>query len=152
MKFLILISVLLLSLSSKIYACTWDSNLVSESTPLCVAKIETAWEIPTLREDGSALDISEIQAYRWYHIPPSGSETFSNLSSTTTTHSIDTSEVGNHIFSISTVDSSGTEGNRSPTITVNVPAGVPYPVFTRVILERCTASNECLRETVYQVQ
>lgn len=153
MRLLLAVSALFaFTLSSGALACTWDANAVTEQTPLCVAKIETQWQIPTERTDGTPLTPAEIQAFRWYHTPPGGTETFSNLLSTATTHTVDTAVTGEHVFRIATVDSDGVEGPSSPTVTVDVPAGVPYPIFTRVILERCTAANECLRETVYQVQ
>jgi len=97
------------------------NEVVVEPEPV-VASIELNWDIPTSREDGSDLELYEIDGY----VIAYGTESGSLTTQLTITGAADTDAViddlptDTYYFAISTVDSDGVQGNYSSEITLSV--------------------------------
>jgi len=86
-------------------------------------KISLSWDVPTEREDGTALPIEEIKGYRLYGKNETG--TFVKIADLTadSLQTVQTGKVGfEYCYKISTVDTDDLEGQLSDTVCVNIPA------------------------------
>jgi len=88
-----------------------------------LSSIDLSWEIPTQREDGSALSVNEINGYLiQYGTQPydfTNSERINGGSQTT--HSLNNIRAGSYFLRIATIDSDDILGRFSETIQLQVP-------------------------------
>ncbi|MBU6955104.1 immunoglobulin domain-containing protein [Hahella sp. HN01] len=92
-------------------------SVVSNSAQVTVFVDRTAnmfWQPPTTREDGSALALEDISGYRIYVTNDAGSlEATYNVPAGQYYHYFDNLETGTHYFTITAIDTSGTESDFS---------------------------------------
>jgi Immunoglobulin I-set domain len=101
-------------------------SVVSQSVDLVVAEvtrdISLSWDIPTEREDGSALELFEINGYTIKY----GSSADAMVNTVNVTGSGVTEQViselglGRYYFAIATIDSDNVQGRFSDTITIDI--------------------------------
>lgn len=96
-------------------------------------EVQLTWDIPTKREDDSVLPLAEIQGYNLYYGPDSLNLTAKQvLKNTDKAFTVTNIPFGTqYYFQISTTDSDGLEGKRSPTVTIDKP---PTPSNFRIII------------------
>lgn len=94
----------------------------TDPTEPTVERVVTlSWEIPTRRQDGSNLELTDIQGYRIY----SGTSqtqlaTIVNVDNPTQRSYSENRALGTYYFSISTIDAAGMESTRSDVISLTV--------------------------------
>jgi len=98
--------------------------VTSNSATLTINPLSTlalAWNAPTTREDGSALELNEIEGYKIY-ISIDDDSYEETIEIAATLNNIEFSDMlpGNYHFAIATTDSSGNTGNRSEAITLSL--------------------------------
>jgi len=87
-----------------------------------VNSIEIAWDIPTAREDGTALPIPEIYGYRLAATTDTGKEyTVDIIGAETLYYRLTGLEAGTYKLKIATIDSDMLVGNYSAEITQTLP-------------------------------
>ncbi|MES0328606.1 MAG: fibronectin type III domain-containing protein [Gammaproteobacteria bacterium] len=92
--------------------------LMMLSFAVSATDIQLTWDLPTEREDGSA--IVAIDRFNIYQTINNGGSTVLEVAPTGTSYQISDVETGNYTFQISTVEA-GQEGALSDPISVNVP-------------------------------
>lgn len=75
-------------------------------------KVSTSWKIPTTREDGSPLMLSDLRGYEIYYYKsgtPQGQGTVISINDpSATTYTTSTLSPGTYYFAISSIDTNGT--------------------------------------------
>ena len=100
--------------------------LMMLSFAVSATDIQLTWDLPTEREDGSAIEA--IDRFNIYQTINNGGSTILEVASTGTSYQISDVETGNYTFQISTVEA-GQEGALSDPISVNVlPVVVSKPI------------------------
>lgn len=84
--------------------------------------VRLTWSIPTLREDGSALELYEINGYRLRHGTEENNQNqiVDIPGAAVVEVDVDLDSQGVHYFSIATEDSDGLLGNYSPSISLDI--------------------------------
>lgn len=87
------------------------------------ASVDLSWDIPTEREDGTALELYEINGYTIRYGTRSGalSEVVQVSGASVTTTRVENLPAGTHYFAIATVDSDGVRGAFSGEISQVIP-------------------------------
>ena len=117
-----------LSLSPLIMVgCGGGTSSVAQKAPVQEQVIEDtrtaklSWSLPSLRADGSALELYEIEIFRIYHTTEDGSvEEVLEVPGDETQLDLSSLEVGKHIFAITVIDSNGLESDFSEAVTKTI--------------------------------
>jgi hypothetical protein len=99
-----------------------QSSAVSVNVTVATHDVTLSWDIPTEREDGSALALFEIDGYviRYGTAANSLSNELEVVGSGVTSQVISDLVQGSYYFAIATVDSDGVQGSFSSTVSVQV--------------------------------
>lgn len=97
------------------------------------ADIQYSWDIPTQREDGSALNVSEIDAYIIKYSVDNGPSVNHVIAGGSTTTATIPGGAGVHTAQIATRDTDGLTGEYSDVLTVTVGAIIKAPAAKQVL-------------------
>jgi len=115
------------------------------------ADVLLTYDTPTQREDGTALPFEEISGYKLYSSHNGVDSSIVNIPPGQNSYQFLDQPTGDYVYQISTVDSDGLEGNKSPTVLVEINAGPSAPAFTRIIKETCDIDGNCEQEVILEV-
>ncbi len=101
---------------------TSDNRSSGQTTIVAPREISLGWDIPTEREDDTALELYEIDGYviAYGDAPDSLETTYTVTGGQVTSHTFNNVDQGTYYFAIATVDSDGSQGLYSDPVQVVV--------------------------------
>lgn len=127
---------------SMVFGCLLGGSALAQAA----SSVKLSWGIPTTRENGQALPVSELTGYELYYTTDDPAVTGSVKVSggATATYTVSNLAAGNYHFAISAVDSKGLKSKLSPIADVKVLASTAapsVPTSTKVAVASTTTTS-----------